>query len=90
MAARVLAARRRQRERSGGTLNAHLRPWALPEVCTADRAGRDLLETAFDRLGLTVRAAGIILRVARTIADLAGSEAIQAPHVAEAVQFRTR
>ncbi len=65
------------------------RPSALPKVCEPDAKGRQLLDTAFDRLGLTIRETGIILRVARTIADLAGAETAGAPHVAEAIQYRS-
>ncbi len=87
---RVQAARDRQLSRPGqSTLNAHLPPAALPKVCEPDAKGRQLLDTAFDRLGLTIRETGIILRVARTIADLAGSETAGAPHVAEAIQYRS-
>jgi magnesium chelatase family protein len=89
VAERVRAARERQLARSGEpTWNAFLRPWALPKWCRPDPAGQRLLDIAFERLGLSVRAVGTILRVARTIADLAGSEDIRAPHVAEAVQYR--
>ena len=89
--ARVLAARRRQLERtSGGTLNAHVRTSPISKFCEPDRNGRNLLDTAFDRLGFTPRDREIILRVARTIADLAGSETVQLPHVAEAVHYRTQ
>jgi magnesium chelatase family protein len=90
VAERVHRARQRQLERSeqqGG--NAHLRPWALPKFCDPDPAGKRLLDVAADRLVLRVPELGIILRVARTIADLAGSEDIRAPHVAEAIQYRS-
>ena len=87
---RVQAARDRQLARvRQNTLNAHLPAGALPEVCEPDAKGRQLLNTAFDRLGLTIRETGIILRVARTIADLAGAETPGAPHVAEAIQYRS-
>ena len=89
VAERVRAARERQLARSGEpTWNAYLRPWALPKWCRPDPAGQRLLDSAFERLGLSVRAVGTVLRVARTIADLAGSEDIRAPHVAEAIQWR--
>jgi len=54
-----------------------------------DDSTRTLLETAIRRLGLSVRATDRILKVARTIADLAAVESIRSAHVAEAVQYRT-
>ena len=87
---RVQAARDRQLARPGqDALNAHLPAAVLLELCEPDAKGRQLLDTAFDRLGLTIRETGIILRVARTIADLAGVEAVGAPHVAEAIQYQS-
>lgn len=89
VAQRVARAWHWQRDRpEQRTLNASLRPWALPKWCSPDDAGRRLLDLTHERLGLTVREVGVILRVARTIADLSGSEAVRAPHVAEAVQYR--
>jgi len=89
VAERIAAARSRQRERVGcGLLNAHLPPQALPTVCRPNAAARQLVDDATERLGLTVRAVGIILRVARTIADLAGAEEIRLQDVAEALRFR--
>ena len=87
---RVQAARDRQLSRAGqANLNARLPAVALQDVCEPDAKGRQLLDTAFDRLGLTIRETGIILRVARTIADLADLETAGAPHVAEAIQYRS-
>ena len=82
------AARERQLERAGQQgWNAYLRPWALPKWCRPDPNGQRLLDQCFERLGLSVRAVGTVLRVSRTIADLAGCEDIRAPHVAEAIQY---
>ena len=61
----------------------------LKKYCALDAAGRDLLEQAMTRLGLSARAYGRIARVARTIADLSGSDAITVSHVAEAIQYRS-
>jgi magnesium chelatase family protein len=90
--ARVVAARLRQQLRYGGTsvrANASLSPALLARHCQLDRAGRRLLNTAVEKLALSARGYDRIRKVARTIADLAGSEAIEADHVAEALQFRT-
>ena len=54
-----------------------------------DQAGERLMKGAFDRLGLTGRSHDRILRMARTIADLDGSERIEAAHLAEAIQYRS-
>ena len=62
----------------------HLRQW-----CQLDDASRRLLEGAIRQLGLSARASDRILKVARTIADLAGDENLQTYHVAEAIQYRT-
>lgn len=83
---RVLAARRRQRAR--GALNALLPAAALRECCTLDTAGRNLIADAVDRGGMSARAVHRALRVARTIADLAGEERVSTLRLAEALQYR--
>lgn len=89
---RVLEARDRQARRysrDGIHTNAQLKPRLVKRYCGLDRAGLELLEQAMTKLGLSARAHGRILRVARTIADLAGSERIDPVHVAEAIQYRS-
>jgi magnesium chelatase family protein len=88
---RIEAARDRQRERLapyGLHANAAMAARHIRRFCPLDDAGRQLLETVTDRLGLSARTYSRILKVARTIADLAGSEAIEQPHLAEAIQYR--
>lgn len=87
MRERVMAARERQLAR--GSLNAHLAPGRLREVCALDAAGERTLEMAVRKLSLSARAHDRILKVARTVADLGGAEAVAAKHVAEAVQYRS-
>ncbi len=89
--ARVNAARQIQRDRYKKLridCNAQMGQEPLRQFCALDETGEKLMKNAFDRLGLTARSHDRILRVARTIADLAGSEEIKAPHLAEAIQYR--
>lgn len=87
MRERVLKARQIQQAR--GFYNARIPTRMLRKLCELDEAGERTLETAVRRLGLSARGHDRLLKVARTIADLAGAEAISAKHVAEAVQYRS-
>ena len=68
--------------------NSALTPKLIEKYCKLDSKGKQILELAFNRLGLSARAYGRILKVARTIADLANEKNILKTHVAEAVQYR--
>ena len=89
---RVTIARQQQtrRYRKDGLFNnAQLKPRHLKKYCEVGESGRALLEGAASSLGLSARAFGRILRVSRTISDLAGSDDISTTHLAEAIQYRT-
>ena len=85
--ARVQKARERMTERQGNE-NARLAPREIDRHCALDEKGELLLKQAISRLGLSVRGYHRVLKVARTIADLAGAEHLASVHVAEAIQFR--
>jgi magnesium chelatase family protein len=91
--ARVDAARVRQRQRfrkhAHIHCNAQMTPRLIRRMCAVDAEGEKLLSAVVDRLGMSARAYDRILRLARTIADLAGSDALEPTHVAEAIQYRT-
>ena len=89
--ARVNAARDIQNRRFGGNgmCNARMGPEELRRHCALDQEAEELMRAAFETLGLTARSYDRILRVARTVADLDGSEAILAQHIAEAIQYRS-
>ena len=69
--------------------NAQMKTRDIKTYCALDDTGEQLLETAISRLGFSARAYHRILKVARTIADLEGHEAILPEHVAEAIQYRS-
>jgi magnesium chelatase family protein len=89
---RIKSARRLQAERfqkmkvytNAGMSSRHIR-----KFCEIDQESNHLLERAMEKFALSARAHSRILKIARTIADLEGSVAIKAPHVAEAIQYRT-
>jgi magnesium chelatase family protein len=91
--ARVVAARQRQQARLAPrpkiTCNARLGPREIREFCALDETTRQLLQNAMADYNLSARAYDRILKVARTIADLASSEAIGSDHVSEAIQLRS-
>jgi magnesium chelatase family protein len=90
---RVERARETQRQRFDGTpltCNADMGPGEVRKVCKLDQAGRSLVRAAMQQLQMSARAFHRILKLSRTIADLAGSEAIETAHLAEAIQYRPR
>lgn len=88
---RVVAARGIQQRRWRGepSCNARMLPRDLQQHCTLDEPARQLLRSAMEELDLSARAYDRILKVARTIADLANSERLTAAHVSEAIQYRS-
>ncbi len=90
---RVLSARDRARGRftkdGQVSCNSEMRSHHLREFCQLDDDSRNLLESAIRKLGLSARAMDRILKVSRTIADLAGDSDLKTSHLAEAIQYRT-
>lgn len=89
---RVDAAREIQRERFKGTsttCNANMTPAQTRQFCTVTERADEMLKNAFERIGLSARAYDKILRVARTVADLDGSEVIDTQHISRAIRFRS-
>lgn len=89
---RVVKARKIQwerfRDKQGMYANAQMNGTRIHRYCTMDRTSKSLLENAMKKLQLSARAYDRIIKVARTIADLEGSDGISPPHIAEAIQFR--
>ena len=91
--ARVQAARQRQAARFAGLpiyCNADMGVAEVREHCVVDDAGRSLMKAAMTRFQLSARSFHRVLKIARTIADMAGCDAIQVPHLAEALQYRPK
>ena len=91
--ARVERAREVQRERFAGmplSCNAGMGPTEVRTICQLDETGRGLVRAAMQQLQMSARAFHRILKLARTIADLAGRERIETAHLAEAIQYRPR
>jgi len=91
MRQQVIAARDIQRQRFGRdstTLNGTMKPRQVRKFCKLDEHGEATLRQAMTELGLSARAHDKVLRVARTIADLAGSENIRTHHLTEAIMYR--
>jgi len=90
---RVEATRKRQRQRFEGTViasNADMRPAQVRKYCALGDACQALMKTAMRKLQLTARAYHRVLKLSRTIADLARSEEITQVHLAEALQYRPK
>ena len=68
--------------------NAQMTPKLVKKYCSLSQDGKELIKLAFEQLALSMRAHDRILKIARTIADLADSQKIEAEHLAEAIQYR--
>jgi magnesium chelatase family protein len=85
--ARTVQQRRFQKTRIHA--NAQMGTREIKRYCSVNDNAEKLLETAINKLGLSARAYSRVLKVGRTIADLAGAESIEASHIAEAIQYRS-
>ena len=86
-------ARERQRARFAGTTlqcNGDMGPAEVRQFCAIDDASKGLLRAAMQQMQMSARAYHRILKLARTIADLAGCDRIETPHLAEGIQYRPR
>ena len=90
---RVVAARQRQQVRFAArpriTCNARMGPRELKDFCVLDETTKELLKNAMAEYSLSARAYDRILKVARTIADLSGSDQVTCDHISEAIQLRS-
>ena len=89
---RIIEARSLQKQRflhTSVVANGHMNHRQIKEFCVLDKEGRKLLKMAIDELGLSARAYDKVLKVARTIADLASEENIGSAHIAETIQYRS-
>lgn len=95
MRERILSARARQSKRFANSrtrltsCNARMTHSQIRANCAIDRAQGELLQQAMEQLSLSTRAYDRILKVARTIADLSGTDRIELPHLLEAIQYRS-
>jgi magnesium chelatase family protein len=89
----VMRARGRQSKRYAGERkvfsNAQMAPKLIRKYCAISEEGEKMLENAITRMGLSARAHDRILKVARTIADLEGTDSVETRHLGEAIQYRT-